>query len=190
MTLVQTLITTQIIIDSLEDYPSGSWGCFTETISPVEFADGYYQGNYQNWAGVPVSTATLSSFNAPGYAGYTTNWNATPELQALNSFINAAYAGYTTNFSAGPIVVNPDMAVVDIDSVKNYPKDQFIYYKLKGLNLNTMTYETWVEKEIITSRPELFDPGQNPPTYERTVNLIAPSGAALVNITIVARWIQ
>lgn len=190
MTLVQTLLTTQIIIDSLEVYPSGSWGCLSQTISPIEFIDGYYIGEYQNWGGF-ISNTSLNSFRGPGYSGYTTNWNGTIEPGALNSFKNAAYAGYTTNFGTSTVNTVPDLAVIDIDSVKDYPKAQFIYYKLKGYNPNTMAYETWVEKENITARPELFDPGAHPPTYDKgVVNLIAPSGAALVNITIVARWIQ
>lgn len=190
MTLVQILVTTPIIVDSLESFPAGNWGCFTETISPLEFIDGYYIGNNQNWGGF-INIQTVDSFTGPAYSGYTTNWNGTPELEALNSFINQAYAGYTTNFGGNIVSTVPDMVVVDIDSVIDYPKDQFIYYKLKGYNPNTMTYETWVEKENITARPELFDPGANPPTYDKgVVNLTPPSGAALVNITIVARWIQ
>lgn len=189
MTLVQMLLTTQIIVDSLEAYPSGNWGGSTISISPLEFLDGYYIGNYQNWGGF-INIQTINSFTGPAYAGYTTNWNATPEIGALNAFGNAAYAGYTTNFGGNIVNPFPDMAVVDVDSVKDNPKDQFIYYKLKGYNPITMTYETWIEKENITGRPELFDPGGKFPTYERGPNLIAPSGAALVNITIVARWIQ
>jgi hypothetical protein len=189
MTLVQTLLTTQIIVDSLEAFPVGNWGCYQESISPIEFVDGYFTGNYENWGGT-IRNDALNSFTGPAYAGYTTNWGGTPEVGALDSFINAAYAGYTTNFGGNTINPIPDMAVVDVDSVINNPKDQFIYYKLKGYNPNTLSYETWIEKENITARPELFDPGNNPPTYERNVNLISPSGAALVNITIVARWIQ
>jgi hypothetical protein len=189
MTLVQTLLTTQIIVDSPEAFPAESWGCSSVSVSLTEFVDGSYTGNYQNWGG-SINNAALNSFEHPGYAGYTTNWLATPEVGALNSFTNAQYAGYTTNFGAQPVNTVPDLAVIDIDSVKDYPKDQFVYYKLKGYNPNTMTYETWVEKETITARPEVFDPGQNPPTYERSIDSIAPSGAALVNITIVARWIE
>lgn len=189
MTLVQQLLTTQIIVESRIDYPSGNWGCFSESISPIEFIDGYYIGNNETW-GCTIRNEALNSFLEPTYAGYTTNWGGTPELDILDSFANAAYAGYTTNFGGNIVNPIPDMTVVDIDSVIDNPKDQFIYYKLKGYNPNTLSYETWIEKENITGRPELFDPGANPPTYERGVNLIAPSGAALFNITIVARWIQ
>jgi hypothetical protein len=189
MTLVQTLLTTQIIVDSPEAFPSGSWGCYTEDTSPLEFVDGIFTGNYQNWGGF-ISTTSINSFESPGYSGYTTNWAGTIEVSAINAFQNPQYAGYTTNFGTQTVNTVVDLKVVDIDSVKDYPKDQFVYYKLKGYNTTTMAFETWVEKEIITARPELFDPGQNPPTYERSVNSIAPSGAALVNITIVARWIQ
>lgn len=175
--------------DGLEFFPGGNWGSYSTSIVPLEFTDGLFQGNYENWGGT-IRESALNSFTSPGYAGYTTNWGGTPEFDILNSFTNAAYAGYTTNFGGNTVNTVPDFTVVDIDSVIDYPKDQFIYYKLKGYNPNTLSYETWVEKENITGRPELFDPGRNPPTYERGVNLIAPSGAALVNITIVARWIQ
>jgi hypothetical protein len=173
----------------LESFPAGNWGCYQETISPIEFVDGYFTGNYENWGGT-IRNDALNSFISAGYAGYTTNWGGTVEPGALDSFTNAAYAGYTTNFGGNVVSPVPDMSVVDIDSVIDHPKDQFIYYKFKGYNPITMTYETWIEKENITARPELFDPGGKFPTYERSPNLIAPSGAALVNITIVARWIQ
>src|SRR5260221_12565211 len=144
MTLVQVLITTPIIVDSLEAFPSGSWGCYNESISLIEFVDGYYTGNYQNWSGTILNT-TVNAFNGPAYAGYTTNWLATPEVGAINAFTNGAYAGYTTNFG-GSVVSTPLVKVVDIDSVIDYPKDQFIYYKLKGYNPNTLSYEIWIEK--------------------------------------------
>src|SRR6185369_30687 len=143
MTLVQTLITTQIIVDSLEAYPGGNWGSTTMSVSPLEFLDGYFTGNFLNWGGT-ININTINGFDGPAYAGYTTNWLATPELGALNAFQNAAYAGYTTNFGGSVVGTNPDLGLVDVDSVKDYPKDQFIYYKLKGYNPNTMTYETWI----------------------------------------------
>lgn len=189
MTLVQTLLTTQIIVDSLEAYPSGNWGGYDELVSPVEFNDGYFEGNFQNWGGFQNTGALNLFVNAP-YAGYTTNFNGSQQNGALNAFLNAQYAGYTTNFNVQNLSKAPEMGEVDYNSVIDHPKDQFVYYKLKGFNPITQTYEIWIEKEDITARPELFDLGRIPPTYERGVNLIAPSGNALVNITIVARWIQ
>jgi hypothetical protein len=189
MAIVQILVTTNIMSDAPEFFPSGTWGSNSTLVAPLEFTEGTYQGNYENWGGF-INNTSLNSFNNPGYAGYTTNWGGAIETDALNAFTNAAYAGYTTNFGGNVVNPIPDMSVVDINSVIDNPKDQFIYYKFKGYNPITMTYETWIEKENITGRPELFDPGGKFPTYERGPNLIAPSGAALVNITIVARWIQ
>lgn len=189
MTIAQELLTTQILLDTIEGFPSGSWGSYSESISPVEFQDGFYEGNYQNWGCFNTNT-TLNLFQSPTYAGYTTNFGGIQETTMLNSFSNGAYAGYTTNFGGQNVSTIPDFTVVDYNSVIDHPKDQFLYYKLKGFNTITQTYETWIEKEDITARPELFDAGRNPPTIERDVNRIAPSGNALVNITIVARWIQ
>ena len=189
MALVQNLVTGRIIADSLEAFPSGTWGSYAETITPIEFTDGIFEGYYLNWGGF-INNGTLNSFISAPYAGYTTNWGGTKSDAVLNSFTNAAYAGYTTNFGAQNVNPVPDAVNVDIDSIIDRPKDQFVYYKLKGYNPNTQTYETWVEKENITARPELFNPGAHPPTYERNVNLIAPSGNALINIIIVGRWIE
>lgn len=187
MALVQIDLATLNMSNVPESFPGGHWESSASDVIAPAFALGIYEGNFLNWGGAVVSTTNF--FTSQPYAGYTTNFGAVIDAGTLNTFRGDVYQGYSTNFGA-EFNNSSELDPRDIDSVIEYPKDQFIYYKVKGYNPITQTYETWVEKEDITSRPELFDSGRHPPTIERDVNKLAPSGNALVNITIVARWIQ
>lgn len=165
------------------------WDGYT-TVVNLHFTDGRFQGNFLNWGGFDMQS-TLAFFNNSPYAGYTTNFAATENsFIVVASFVNSPYAGYTTNFAGIQLLENRSEEDVDIDSVIDHPKDQRIYYKLRGYNTSTQQYETWVIVENITGRPELFDPNRNPPNVENDVYKTAPSTNSLDNITIVGRWIQ
>lgn len=178
----------QFITDGSDFTPAARWDGYASTMS-VAFADGYYEGNNTNWNGTSLST-TVNLIQNIQYSGYNTNWGQI-QSNVVVLFQNSPYAGYSTNWGKtneldGYASVNN----VDINSVIDHPKDQTFYFKLKGYNPNTNTYETWIITEDITSRPELFDPGRHPPNFENGVYFTPPSGNPLVNIAIVARWIQ
>ena len=176
------------ISDTKDLFPVGYWDGYAPSPILQSFAQGTPLTQANTWGGL-VLTTTLNSLTNIPYIGYTTNFAGS--IKNLSSeFINGNYVGFTTNFAGLPYNNVLSVPVTDINSVIEYPKTQFVYFKLKGFNTNTHTYEAWTIKEDITSRPELFDPGRNPPTRDLGVNTTPPSGHALVNITIVARWIQ
>ena len=184
MTLVYLELAGLNIQDNTDLFPVGHWDGYGPPV-PQAFSQGTGVGLGNTWGGAVVTPVL---FQVAAYAGYTTNWGGFIET-GPPPFTSVAYSGYTTNFG-GARDTSPPYTNIDLDSVIEYPKTQFIYFKMKGYNTNTQTYENWVIKEDITSRPELFDPGRNPPSVERDLYKTAPSGHALVNITIVARWIQ
>lgn len=178
----------QFITNGSDFFPGAHWDGYACTVS-VAFADGYFEGNFQNWNGIDVQTSINLIQNIP-YSGYNTNWGQI-QSNVVVLFQNFPYAGYSTNWgkvneSEGVASVNN----VDYNSVIDHPKDQTFYFKLKGYNPVTQTYETWIRTEDITSRPELFDQGRHPPNFENDVYTTPPSNNPLVNIAIVARWIQ
>lgn len=186
MTLVYLELAGLNIQDTPDIFPVGHWDGYAPPL-PQAFSQGTPVGNNATWGGTILPLGFR--FLTVPYAGYTTNYGATPE-PVFVPFQAIPYVGYTTNYG-GKFAVPTDMATtIDLNSVIEFPKTQFIYYKLKGFNTTTHAYEIWVIKEDITSRPELFDPGRAPPTIERDVFRVPPTGDALVNITIVARWIQ
>jgi hypothetical protein len=187
MTVVYLELAGLNIQDTQEFFPVGHWDGYVPTLIPQAFQQGIFVGTSENWTGVQVTNGNLIS-NIP-YQGYTTNWNGFSETTPPH-YQNIPYIGYTTNFGAAPENIVSQFNNVDLNSVIEYPKTQFVYFKLKGYNPQTLSYENWIVKEDITSRPELYDPGRNPPNVERDVFKTPPSGHALVNITIVARWIQ
>jgi hypothetical protein len=176
------------IQDTQDLFPLGHWDGYNNSPIPQAFSQGIALGLGNTWGGLALTTTVNSITNFP-YIGYTTNFAASNE-PVVEKFINGSYVGYTTNFGGSAYNNTSEFTNTDIDSVIDYPKAQFVYFKLKGFNPNTQTYENWIIKEDITSRPELFDPGRNPPTRDLGVFTTPPSGHALVNIVIVARWIQ
>lgn len=176
------------IQDTPDLFPSSHWDGYAPNPLPQAFSQGTAFGLGNTWGALTLIPAINQLTNIP-YIGYDTNFGASIEPVVI-PFKSIPYIGYNTNFAATPYNNVSEFTQVDLDSVIEYPKAQFVYIKLKGFNPNTQTYENWVIKEDITSRPELFDPGRHPPTVERDVYRAPPSGHALVNITIIARWIQ
>ena len=188
MALVQIITSNTNLIDSPNFAPADRWdGYVCETNN--NFIAGFFQGYCLNWDGFNT-LGVLNNFSNMPYSGYTTNFAGMDLPPALNTFINSSYSGYTTNFGGEESFANRSLDNVDNDTVIDHPKDQTIFFKLKGFNPSTQSYETWVVSEEITSRPETFDPGRNPPNYMDDVYKTPPSNNNLVNIIIVARWIE
>lgn len=124
---------------------------------------------------------------------YTGGYQATFGGSVLTGLINGVpvltYTGYNTGFAAN-ITINTPVTIADLNPVAPHPKTQTIYYKLAGFNTGTQQLENWIISEEIVPRPELFDPTRSPPNVDLSVFLTPPSGHNLVNIKIVARWIQ
>lgn len=160
-----------------------------------DFPEGPFQGYMLDWGGL-VHLGVLESYENTGYSGYSTNFGSHNINGSIGSFENTGYAGYTTNWGKYEAPVEESAYDVDMDSIVDHPKDQTIFYKLKGWNANTQQYESWVISQNITGRPSLdgglFDPipGRSPPNVERDVFKTPPSGNTLSNIIIVARWIE
>ncbi len=126
-----------------------------------------YTGIANNFIGI-VAENTLDGAQGQSYSGYA-----------------AAYGGIETTS-----VADRKSLLIDNEPVIPWPKDQQIYYKLRGFNSNSSTYETWIIAEEIVPRPETFDPTGNFPNIDLNVYFTPPSGNTLSNIRIVARWIQ
>ncbi len=188
MTVVYLELAGLNIHDSPDSFPVAHWDGYTPSLIPQAFSQGTANGTNASW-GDTVLTGTLNSLTNIPYIGYTTNFAASNEARFV-TFSSVPYIGYNTNFGGTFYNNVSEVPTTDIDSVIEYPKTQFVYFKLKGYNPNTHSYEVWIIEEDITSRPELFDPGRHVPSVERDLFKGPPSGHALVNITIVARWIQ
>lgn len=174
---------------------SDRWDGYSCVIA-TDFPEGPFQGYQLNW-GVFDSQDTINPFQNQPYSGYTTNWGSAQTDGTLGAFENQTYAGYTTNwgqFDGQP--VDTSINDIDMNTIIDHPKDQTIYYKLKGYNSITQQYESWIISHNITGRPALDgglfdpDPGREPPNVERDVFKTPPSGNTLSNIIIVARWIE
>lgn len=196
MVLVQTLFTTPSLFDGGDFSASGGWDGYS-TPFPIPLADSVFQGYFENWGGYDNQPSNSPFINQP-YSGYNTNWGSVNEDTVIGAFVNNIYAGYNTNW--GQIVestdVPPSLVDVDLDSVVDHPKDQTVYYKLKGWNSTTLSYEVWVISHNITARlpldGSLFDPdpGRSPPEIERDIFKTNPSGNPLIDIVITARWLE
>lgn len=175
------------IKDTPDTFQSGNWDGYPPSQIPQAFQVSPTAGYGGTWGG--IQDVNVPQFTMIPYTGYDTNFGATSEA-FVAAFKTIPYSGYNTNFAGTSYINVSEFPTTDIDSVIEYPKTQFVYFKLKGYNPITQNYENWIIKEDITSRPELFDPGRNPPSVDKDVYRKPPSGDALVNITIVARWIQ
>lgn len=152
------------ILESKNYTPLGGWSTNTKLL-PLSFQDGKYQGDFLNWGGFGMGP--------------------------VGSFIDTAYQGYSTNWDViDNLIGGLSSAVVDVNSLKNLPKAHTIFYKLRGYNPVTEEYEVWVISEDITTRPETFNPGNNPPNRENSIYYTPPSGNQLNDIVIVARWLH
>lgn len=193
MAVTQIVLSNAAIFDGYDFSPSIHWDGYVCSTS-LTFTEGTFQGYSLNW-GTSEMPTTMGAFSSNQYAGYNTNWGSLTMPNIDNAFVNQLYAGYNTNWGATdePLLRStPAVLDFDINATIDHPKDQTVYYKLKGWNPLTSTYETWVITENITGRPELFDPipGREPANVERDVFKTPPSGNNLVNIVIAARWIQ
>ena len=166
------------------------WDGYSETYS-TNILGGLFQGGFLNWGGFDAPYGQIPFANQP-YMGYNTNWGGFSTSYDQVPLINQPYMGYNTNWGTLSEIDNNSINDIDINSVIDHPKDQTIYYKLKGWNPLTSAYEVWVISENITGRPELFDPtpGRSPPNVERDIFKTPPSGNSLTGIVIVARWAQ
>jgi len=190
MALATNISLPTLLTFGTNDTPLGDWTVQvfpSNTLSP----DGYFQGYCLNWGGFDHQNSRIPVKNTE-YIGYTSNWGITETPAMLDTFANAPYLGYSSNMSGTKELEGPSLTDNDIDSVIDYPKTETVYYKLRGWNPNTNTFESWVISEIITGRPELFDPipGRQPPNVERDLFKTPPSGNNLVDIIIVSRWIE
>lgn len=197
MSTIQIVLSSISIYDGYNFVPSGNWGGNVENI-PIQFTEGTFQGYCLNW-GVFDNFSALGAYKDQQYSGYNTNFGGFNQSNVNDAFTNNVYIGYNTNFGAIDLTLLQSPRGVldgDINSVVDHPKDQTIYYKLKGWNPITLSYESWVISENITGRPPLdgglFDPtpGRQPPNVERDIFKIPPSGNSLIDIIIVARWMQ
>lgn len=148
-------------------------------------------GNYANWGA--TSTVTLvannGQINIPFTGGYMVTYGANPLSNLANSSVVTQYNGYNTNYGSS-VILNTQTTLTDLDPVAPHPKNQTIFYKMAGFNPNTQQLENWIISEEIVTRPELFDPTRSPPNVDFGTFTTPPSGHNLVNIKIVARWIQ
>lgn len=145
-----------------------------------------YGGYMTNYSGTSIQ-ASQGSLEVP-YQGYDCTYGA---LNAQNVTNGAKDQTYNGIMSIGIVNISPIQNIqLDNSMVYAYPKDQQIYYKLRGFNSNTSLYETWIISEEIVPRPEVFDPTRSPPNIDLNVFFSPPSGNTLSNIRIVGRWIQ
>jgi len=166
-------------------------------VCPVirDFPEGPFQGYQLNWGTYETENLPVTYLDQP-YVGYNTNWGKHETEGMLNGFINQNYVGYSTNWGKFEPSLQRSINNVDEDNIIDHPKDQKVYFKLKGWNPLTSEYESWIISQNITGRPSLdgglFDPipGREPPNVERDVFKTPPSGNNLTNIIIVARWFE
>lgn len=194
------MATTQVILTSLNidnGYyiaPADRWDSHVAT-SNIEIFSYPFQGYCLNWNGFDNQNILSPFFNQP-YSGYTSNFGGITLEQAIGSFSNQQYAGYTTNWGQYEEPIDSSLYDSALDTIIRHPKDQYVYYKLKGWNPLTSNYETWIVKHDITGQASLDggvydpDPGTQPPNTERDVFKTPPSDNALENIIIVARWFE
>jgi hypothetical protein len=128
-----------------------------------------YAGTANNQAGVVVENTTSTQGLFQSYSGYA-----------------VSYLGNV----ADPPTINQLSGLIDNQPVLPWPKDRKIYYKLRGFNNNTSSYETWVISEEIVPRTETFNPSGSFPNIDYNVYFTPPSGNTLSNIRIMARWIE
>lgn len=196
MAITQIVLTNAGMEDDFYFTPGDRWDGYALPSANTSMVTDLnsFQGYCLNWNG--FNHIPVNSNNNLQYSGYTTNFAGFAVDGTLNSAVNSPYVGYTTNWGQYGQPVTKSINDVDKDSVIDHPKDETIYYKLKGWNANTQQYESWIISHNITGRPsldgQLFDPipGREPPNVERDVFKTPPSGNTLSNIIIVARWIE
>ncbi len=138
----------------------------------------------------PTNSFENDLFNT--YVGLANNFQNVVAENTLDGASGQSYGGYAAAFGGAEPnnVTDRQSLLIDNEPTLPWNKDQQIYYKLRGFNNNTSTYETWIIAEEIVPRTETFDPTGNFPNIDYNVYFTPPSGNTLSNIRIVARWIQ
>lgn len=149
-----------------------------------------FGGDMTNWGATSI-VDEASTLQQTFTGGYMVTYGALP----LNNILGAAFqpqgvTGINTGYGAAISLNIGVITSADMDPVAPHPKNQTIFFKLSGFNPQTQQLENWIISEEIVPRPELFDPTRSPPTVDFGVFTTPPSGHALTNIKIVARWIQ
>lgn len=195
MAIARATVNGMQIVETPHFTPTDRWDGYVEVVGS-DFPQGKFQGYQLNW-GTFDNQDSHNPFQNQPYLGYSTNWNSQNLDGTVGAFSNQKYTGYTTNwgqYSDQPIETS--IKDVDMNTIVDYPKEQKVYYKLKGYNPLTQTFESWVVSHNITGRPPLDgglfdpDPGREPPNVERDVFKTPPSGNTLTGIIITARWIE
>jgi hypothetical protein len=146
-----------------------------------------YEGLDLNWGGTAytVQGGTL----VQNYSGYDINFGGTSLSNLANAANGLVYGGNNLTYG-GSVNLALQATTHDPDPINTYPKNQTIYYKIAGFNTNTHQLEVWIISETVVTRPETFNPTGNPPNVDLSLYLTPPSGHTLVNVKIIARWIQ
>lgn len=159
----------------------------------VSLGGNFVYGGLTNTEG-PIDTNAFHGSAFEEYAGTANNQSsAEPQLIIGPDGLFVSYSGYAISYLgnvANPPTLDQESGLVDNQPVLPWPKDQKIYYKLRGFNTNTSTYETWVISEEIVPRTETFNPSDSFPNIDYNVFFSPPSGNTLSNIRIMARWIE
>ena len=197
------MATTQIVLSTVgiggSSYytPADRWDGQI-VLSTVGIGGSSYYTPADRWDGQIV----LSTVGIGGSSYYTPadRWDGYAESPVLlsSTLVPGTFQGYCLNWDGQQLVEERGSDERDNDSVIDYPKTQFIYYKLKGFNKQTCLWESWIVKNIITARPEQFQhleeitefEGRHPPNFEKDIFKSAPSANELTNVTIVGRWIE
>jgi hypothetical protein len=148
-----------------------------------------YEGNTTNWGGASIIDES-SQPQIPYTGPYMVSFGGTVVTNNQNAIAPTTVTGYNIGYGATITINIPVGAKNDLDPVAPHPKNQTIFFKLSGFNPQTQQLENWVISEEIVVRPELFDPTRSPPNVDFGIFTTPPSGHALTNIKIVARWIQ
>ena len=187
MATIQIVLNTKGMLDGYNYSPLGKWSTSATAIN-IRMVDGYDYPSIGKWNS-QVKVLELA-FQDGKYQGYFLNWGGFG-MGAVGSCINYPYQGYSTNWDIiDNMIGGLSAATVDVNSLKDLPKDKTIFYKLRGYNPITEEFEVWVISENITTRPEIFNPGNHPSNRENTLYYTPPSGNQLNDIVIVARWLH
>lgn len=158
--------------------------------NPGVGSNNIFGGDFANYGASSVIDES-SNLSLSFTGGYMVTYGANP----LNNVLNGAFqpqglSGINTNYGAVSTLNISLLSSADLDPVVPHPKNQTIFFKLSGFNPQTQQLENWIISEEIVPRPELFDPTRSPPNVDFGIFTTPPSGHALTNIKIVARWIQ
>lgn len=148
-----------------------------------------YEGNNNNFGGTSVVDESFQP-QLPYTGPYNVSFGGVVVSNNQNAIAPTIVTGYALGYGALATIVTSSNSLSDMDSVAPHPKNQTIFFKMSGWNPQTQQLENWVISEEVVVRPELFDPTRSPPNVDFGIFTTPPSGHALTNIKIVARWFQ